>query len=199
MPGEFVLVVKNFAAFSTRYDVSELRVAGEFASPFDALSDVGEDVVLSGSIGEDLVSFHYDDDWYVSTRQNGHSLVIVDTNAPREAWNDAANWRPSHLIDGSPGREDVLPEHLQRPGDVNQDGALTFPDVRALLAHLFQGSARLPCADADANQELSDVNGDTAVNLTDAIYILRYLFQSGPPPVLGTRCREMAGCPSVCQ
>lgn len=198
LPGGRVVVVRNIKAFSSRYDIAEIKVAGEFTTPFATYSDIGDQIVLFGAVGEHLLDFSYDDEWHPSTRVGGRSLVIVDPNARREDWNTANNWRASYLVDGSPGREDILPSDLQRPGDVNQDGLFNFPDVRALLAHLFDGAASRPCGSGAASDRVLDVNGDSAINVTDVVYALRYLFQSGPPPTLGSECISIAECSSIC-
>ena len=80
---------------------------------------------------------------------------------------------------------------------------MDISDSIALLGHLFLGSpARLPCQegtiDDPANISLLDVNGDNSLNLTDAIHSLAYLFMGGAPPVPGTECRPIPGCPEAC-
>ena len=40
--------------------------------------------------------------------------------------------------------------------------------------------------------------GDQSVDLPDAVHMLRYLFLEGPPPLLGTECVWIEGCPDVC-
>ena len=66
---------------------------------------------------------------------------------------------------------------LQRPGDVNQDGALDLSDGVWLLGHLFLGTPGtrvLPCDGGTAGSprpgaaELANWNGDPAIDLSDA-------------------------------
>src|SRR4029453_15908646 len=91
----------------------------------------------------------------------------------------------------------------QRPGDMDQDGTLALTDSVRLLNHLFLGTfPALPCeggtAGAPGPGELAllDVNGDTRIDLSDAVFILGWLFTgTNLPPVLGTECVPIAGCP----
>jgi hypothetical protein len=91
----------------------------------------------------------------------------------------------------------------QRPGDCNQDNALDVSDAICLLGFLFLGNpADLPCGDGtssdSANTILLDCNGDGTLDLSDGVCVLTYLFAGGPPPVLGTECVSIPGCPDVC-
>lgn len=91
----------------------------------------------------------------------------------------------------------------QLPGDCNQDSSVNVADAVCLLGHLFRGSpASLPCGDGTiedaANLAVLDVNGDRAINLSDPVAILLWLFRGGEPPVLGTGCVRVAGCPEAC-
>ncbi|HVR75825.1 MAG TPA: PKD domain-containing protein, partial [Planctomycetota bacterium] len=91
----------------------------------------------------------------------------------------------------------------QIPNDANQDGKLDLTDVISVLRHLFQGSLEaLPCEGGtlldSGNLSLLDADASASVNITDAVYTLNYLFLGGPPPVLGTGCVRIAGCPDAC-
>ena len=48
------------------------------------------------------------------------------------------------------------------------------------------------------NTALLDSSGDGRVDLADAVHVLRYVFLDGAPPVLGTRCVPLPGCPDSC-
>ncbi|MEW6156889.1 MAG: lamin tail domain-containing protein, partial [Verrucomicrobiota bacterium] len=98
-PGEYVLVVKNRAAFVSRY--GELaNIAGEFIG---SLENAGERIALAGPLGEPIHDFAYNDRWYPATEGFGFSLVIADENAPLDAWANAANWRLNATLGGTPG------------------------------------------------------------------------------------------------
>jgi len=111
-PGEYILVVKNLAAFRDRYpNWASLNIAGEFKYPAQSLADGGERLTLEDGLGRTVLSFTYDDEWYVNADGLGYSLVAVNERAPSDAWGRKTGWRPSANIDGSPGEDDpVLPE-----------------------------------------------------------------------------------------
>ena len=101
-------------------------------------------------------------------------------------------------VPGAPGDE-----RLQRPGDCNGDGTLNITDGICLLGHLFEGNpSLLPCGDGTleipGNTSLLDSNGDGSVNLADAVSVFGFLFGGAPPPVLGTECVKISGCPAMC-
>ncbi|MCZ6794716.1 MAG: lamin tail domain-containing protein [Planctomycetota bacterium] len=200
-PGEYVVVVKSLAVFSTRYDASELEIAGEYAGN---LSNAGERIELAFGAGVAILDFAYDDAWEQFTDGTGPSLVIRDAGSPRESWGLQGSWRASLRPLGSPGSEDTeAPDGSLLPGDLNQDVRVNITDVVILLRQLFGGGAsRLPCGDgslqAEGNHALVDVNGDEAVNLSDAVYLLSYLFRRGAAPTLGTECVILADCSPAC-
>lgn len=110
LPGEHVVVVKNLAAFKERYpDWATMTIAGEFQYPAESLANGGERITLKDGLGRTIVSFSYDDEWYVNTDGLGHSLVVVNESSSTEAWTRKTGWRPSTNVDGSPGQEDPAP------------------------------------------------------------------------------------------
>jgi hypothetical protein len=107
-PGGRVLVVKNLATFIARYG-SGLPVAGQYVG---ALENQGERIQLLDAAGEEVLDFSYDDDWQPVTDGLGFSLVVVDELAEADAWDSAAQWRPSGALQGSPGVGDPAPPDL---------------------------------------------------------------------------------------
>ncbi|MCZ6793748.1 MAG: CotH kinase family protein [Planctomycetota bacterium] len=197
-PGELVVIARNEEALASRYDTNGMLLAGRYTG---TMSNNRMTLTLEGPLGEQLLEFTYDDDWYPETDGGGPSLVVVNPRADRAAWNDPANWRVSLEPGGSPGRadENTPPAGLQVPGDLNQDGRLNITDAVGLLRVLFSSTAgpALPCGDgieSPGNLNLLDLNGDRGVNLTDAIFALNYLFGRGAAPVAGTGCTLLEGC-----
>ena len=201
-PGEVVLLVKNLAAFESRYDTAGLNIAGEYTG---RLNNARDSLRLEGPFGETVLDFFYDDAWYTVTDGRGSSLVVADAFAPPAAWATRENWRPSVPLFGSPGTHELGPPPdggLQAVGDANQDGSLDISDAIALLRHLFAGAV-LPAGcegafDQGANLALLDPNGDGTIDLSDPIFLLSYLFTAGPAPALGSGCVRISGCPDVC-
>ena len=107
-PGEFVLIVKNRAAFEARYG-SGLPVAGEY--PFDNLRNSGERLKLSFAAGTPIHDIDpYSDTLPWPTAADGEfSLVLIDVHqSPSPDHADPANWRISRHAGGSPGTDDAL-------------------------------------------------------------------------------------------
>ena len=201
--GALVVVVRDLAAFRSRYGEAGIPLAGEYAGN---LSNAGELVRIEGPFGETILEFRYEDSWYPSTDGGGHSLVHVDPRAGRETWSSRSGWRPSDALLGTPGVDDSEPRPQgggQIPGDLTQDGELNISDAIALLGFLFLGAGEtLPCGDGsledEGNRLLLDSTGDGAVDIADAVYTLNYLFLGGMNPALGTSCVRIAGCREVC-
>jgi len=111
-PGEFVLVVRNRAAFELRYGTSlSRRIAGEYSGK---LSNNGEDISLVDFWNGTVAKFEYNDSrgWPLSADGGGHSLVALNSALVREpegSLNYGGNWRASTYIGGSPGRDDPEP------------------------------------------------------------------------------------------
>ncbi|HEX2971308.1 MAG TPA: lamin tail domain-containing protein, partial [Tepidisphaeraceae bacterium] len=103
-PGQYVLVVRNRAAFESRYGTG-LPIAGEYTTTY--LNNKSDRIHLIDAIGESVLDFSYEDDWYSITDHEGRSLVTVDPYAAASAWDGASNWRASTFNPGSPGKADA--------------------------------------------------------------------------------------------
>lgn len=102
-PGQRILVVKNLAAFTSRYG-SGANIAGEYAGYTGGYFDnAGESVQLVDAQGEEILDFSYSNGWYPVTDGLGFSLVIVDETAEPDLWDSKSNWRASGALNGSPG------------------------------------------------------------------------------------------------
>jgi len=108
-PGQFVLVVKNKAAFTSRYG-SALSgiIAGQYQGK---LANNGEKVVLEDFWNGTVAEFEYGDGrgWPVAADGGGHSLAPLDTallGEPQGSLNYPGNWRASTNMGGSPGQDD---------------------------------------------------------------------------------------------
>lgn len=100
-PGEHILIVRNRAAFESRYGTG-YRIAGEFERN---LANSNERLTLSGVLGEPIFSVRYED-WYRLTDGAGFSLVLAGNTMPD---NDPAGWRVSTTYGGSPGAAEPPP------------------------------------------------------------------------------------------
>jgi hypothetical protein len=100
--GQFVLLVRNLAAFQSRYP-GVTNVAGVCTN---GLNNGGDHLVLSGPLQEPILDFSYSDAWCPAADSLGFSLVARDPNAPVTAWNSQSGWRASSTFNGSPGAAD---------------------------------------------------------------------------------------------
>jgi len=97
--GQYVLVVKNRAAFEQRYGAG-LPIAGEYSGQ---LSNSGEPIELVNNSLETILSFTYGTraPWPESPDGHGPSLELISR---RGNLNSPDNWRASQAIHGSPGK-----------------------------------------------------------------------------------------------
>lgn len=123
--GQFVAVVKDLAAFRSRYGQVPL-VAGVYTNN---LANSGDRVVLQGSLLEPILDFEYADSWYPAADGQGFSLVIVNALAATDSWNVRSSWRPSSGLHGSPGAADPSPPAIPSIV-VNEALAHTDPPLR---------------------------------------------------------------------
>ncbi len=110
-PGARTVVVKNQAAFESRYGAG-LSIAGVYTGSLD---NSGERLRIVDAVGEEVLDFRYEGTWYPSTHGTttpggGSSLVIVDPLASYDTWGLQQNWRASSTATGSPDTADALPE-----------------------------------------------------------------------------------------
>ncbi len=107
-PGQRIVVVKNSAAFLTRYgnttpDGNPIRIAG----PYDGkLDNAGETLQLEGPLGQLIQQFTYNNSWLPLTNGQGFSMVAVDPLATNAVLSTKPGWRPSSMPLGSPGADD---------------------------------------------------------------------------------------------
>jgi hypothetical protein len=125
-PGQRVLVVKNRAAFESRYG-TELPVIGEFEGQ---LNNAGERIRVAGPLEETVLDFAYSPAWSPVTAGLGFSLVLADETIAHDQFGLASSWRASFAMNGSPARPEppartfppvVVNEVLTRPGDGGGD------------------------------------------------------------------------------
>jgi len=103
-PDAYMLVVKNQAAFESRYG-GGLPIAGEWAAD-NNLSNGGENVKLSLGSGTSIIEFTYDDvsPWPTSADGGGYSLTLDSPGQTLPATHsDPLAWRASRLTGGTPG------------------------------------------------------------------------------------------------
>ena len=101
-PNETVLIVKDQAAFVSRYggDAAS-RIAGEYSGRFN---NAGEVLQLEDVKQGTIAMIDYEDTWEPETDGSGYSLILIH---PRffdpSSWNSGDAWRSSVTFGGSPG------------------------------------------------------------------------------------------------
>ena len=104
---EFVLIVKNEQAFSSRYDTRGLKIAGEFEGQ---LNNGGERLTLEDSFGQNIESFRYSDQMVPTNRwiRVFHPCVPIQLRDVLMAIH--SNFEASQVSGGTPGvAESTLP------------------------------------------------------------------------------------------
>ena len=107
--GDFAVIVKNQDAFEARYPgVSTSLIAGTYTG---ALDNGGEEIVMRDALGAEIHDFDYRDSWFVVTDGGGYSLNKLDpdtaSNAAPDSWDSQPGWRPSSVLNGTPGADDT--------------------------------------------------------------------------------------------
>jgi hypothetical protein len=117
--GEVAVMVASVGAFQGGYG-GGIRILGSWAG--GSLSNGGERIVLSDPLGNAIHDFSYDvvAPWPLEAAGLGSSLEVIDTEGD---YNDAANWRASTLVGGSPG--------LVLGADSDGDGLLDSDEIAA--------------------------------------------------------------------
>jgi hypothetical protein len=100
--GSYVIVVADPVTFEAEYGAA-ISVAGQYSGKLD---NDGEDIVLqlAEPFEAAIMRFEYNDSWYQDSDGSGYSLEILDSAAPRGAWDTAENWRASIILGGTPAK-----------------------------------------------------------------------------------------------
>src|SRR5438046_10413166 len=70
------------------------------------LDNGGEQLILKDALGQTILNFTYDDAWQPTTDGGGNTLVIINPLAATGTWSNAASWRASLHVDGTPGADE---------------------------------------------------------------------------------------------
>jgi hypothetical protein len=152
-PAEFVLVVRDRAAFVSRYGTNlSNRIAGEYSGK---LSNNGENISLVDLWNGTVAEFAYNDGrgWPLSPDGGGHSLIPLDSaliEEPAGSLNYGGNWRASAYIGGSPGTADPEPQ--------------TTVVINEIMAHTDYYNPQFPQHDSDDWIELYNTS-PVSINL----------------------------------
>jgi hypothetical protein len=103
-PGERAVVVKRLAAFLLRHPSAASRVAAEWTGD-RSISNSGESVRILDRFGATVADFKFKDgdSWPARADGDGAALEYQGASNTTEDYNNAANWRSSAEVNGSPG------------------------------------------------------------------------------------------------
>jgi len=112
-PNQYTVVVADIPAFTAKYGQG-IPIAGQYTGRLD---NSGEGITLVDAAGAVIHNFRYKDGWYDMTDGDGFSLTVRDPRmADPNLYSDKQSWRPSALVNGSPGWDDT--GYLPDPGSV---------------------------------------------------------------------------------
>lgn len=149
-PGALAVVVKNEAAFRSRYGDASI-ILGTYTG---SLNNGGESIELRDANGENILSFSYDGKWSERADKEGHSLVILDDSADFDAWKEQESWGTSKLVMGSPGAANQPSTDVPDPG--GDSNYASWTETAFTTDEL---------ADPQLSGPTADVNGDGISNL----------------------------------
>jgi hypothetical protein len=164
--GERLVIVHNLDAFTLRYGTNE-AVLGNFMGNLD---NQGERLRLQDAVGENILTFSYDQDWEPITDGAGRSLTVVDPQANYQNWGVPNQWRTSGKVNGSPGWDDQDLADLDRDGMADSWEVLHFGSTNA------SASAD---GDLDLANNLDEYVGGTAPGGAQSVLALRVKQDSG--------------------
>lgn len=126
--GQFLLLVKNEAAFLSRWSAPQgVQILSGCTG---SLSNSGETLKLEDHTNSSILEFQYDDGWYTLTDGQGFSLVYNGAlDAPPGNWDRKSSWRAGLFSGGSPGADEqalavdsiVINELLAHPHGITPD------------------------------------------------------------------------------
>jgi hypothetical protein len=160
--GQRIVIVKDQAAFAAANDIAGITIApGVFTG---SLNNGGEELALIDASGTiDLQRFSYLDTapWPTAPDGDGFSLVLIRPGSS-PSHGDAANWRASFALGGTPGGTDAETFAGDPNADLDGDG------LNALLEYAFGTIDREAGASPEAGISAGTAlfEGDTVESLT---------------------------------
>ncbi len=101
--GARCLIVASQSAFEIRYGTG-LPIVGEYGG---ALNNGGDTVRLLDSVGEEVLDFHYDNNWFPLPTGTYRSLVTTSASPAATAYSDYSTWALSAAPNGTPNTGDT--------------------------------------------------------------------------------------------
>lgn len=122
-PDQYVVIVRNTAAFNAQYPTFSGTIAGEYLG---ALDNDGDRIRFEDAVATTICDFKFKDGWYDITDGGGFTLNVIDpVNTDPNMYGDKDTWRASTNKLGSPGADDTGPN----PGDIVINEILAHSDA----------------------------------------------------------------------
>ena len=103
-PGARCLLVANLAAFQLRYGNGlNAQIVGAYEGQLD---NNGETIQLLDAVGEVILDFRYDDDWFPPSNEGGRTLVLRFDGIDWSLYDLPVSWALSGNAGGTPGTGD---------------------------------------------------------------------------------------------
>jgi hypothetical protein len=150
-PGQRCLIVASQSAFEARYGTG-LPIAGEFEGNLD---NAGERIRLVDPVGEEVLDFTYDDDWFPVPEGQYRSFVTRTTAPGYSTYGTATTWALSGAQNGSPAAGDTSFSTVYEGWRLDYFSAAELPTVEN------------PNAPAALTQ---DVDGDGLNNFSEYVF-----------------------------
>lgn len=87
--GASLVVAKNPAAYAVRFPSDQRMVVGPYQG---SLSNDGETVRLTDGLGENVMTFTYNDRWFPASDGQGSSIAVADEAADPRGFSNAMAW-----------------------------------------------------------------------------------------------------------
>ena len=149
--GERIVVVRDLAAFASRYpDSLYPGLSTKTVGPWiGALDSGGEILQLVNYAGADIANFRYDDDlpWPAGPDGNGPSAVFTTSSPTSADKGNGNNWTAHGLTHGNPGGPDITGYAAWAPGNGasgNGTGDGDGDGLTDLMEYFLGGSTALP-------------------------------------------------------
>jgi hypothetical protein len=168
-PGEYGVIVGDYALLSSRVDVTQINVLGLYSGDIDR----AERLTLVDAEGQTVLSFRYDDDWFVLMDREimPWTLSVIDDTIAPELWEQRSTWRPSSVLAGSPGMPD--------PGTTPNPGAILIHEVLTKSSDGFNDLIELRNT-TDADIDIGGwYLGDSNSVVSPLIYLTRFRIPNG--------------------
>lgn len=158
-PGAFFVIARKPADFYARYG---RKASGNYS---EKLSNSGEKFLLLDPVGTPIMEFDYSDDDPWPEEADGEGFTLVSTEfSPGGQPDNAAYWRRSLYVNGSPFRDD----DVMKPNTVNPEKQIfrLFPNPATAMVTIEWPPEFIRNESLPATIEVTDLTGKSVLHKT---------------------------------